>query len=285
MKVHSKGLAACSSDLEGEEAIFDFGERVEVVGSEDLSSNDREIDFDLAEPTRVDGSVDQDDGGPSGAQALAGLLTAMGGAIVGDPKTRRAERYGSWDMTCSTRRSKGLMPVVFSQRPKTLRHGRPRRRRGPGAAALVFVLDASAAAGVAGSEGCLGGVPGCWFSRRPRHEVTAAQGRAFNGLRRGRAHGRPWRRTVDRGENPASVSPGTNRVAAEPAPECGAADLSHVPSATPPAGSRRENRDRGSPSRCGSSQASALTSTTTLGGKAAGALPRNSSSSPGKPSS
>ena len=35
-------------------------------------------------------------------------------------KTRGAERYGSWLMTCSTSRSKGAMPVLRSHRPKTL---------------------------------------------------------------------------------------------------------------------------------------------------------------------
>ena len=34
--------------------------------------------------------------------------------------TRRAERYGSWPMTCATRRSNGAMPVLRSQRPNSL---------------------------------------------------------------------------------------------------------------------------------------------------------------------
>ncbi len=60
------------------------------------------------------------------------------------------------------------------------------------------------------------------------HEVTAAQGRAFPTAFVEVEHtaglgGELW----IAGKNPASISPGTNRVAAEPAPECGAADLSH----------------------------------------------------------
>jgi len=35
-------------------------------------------------------------------------------------KTRRASREGDWPMTCATSRSNGAMPVVGSQRPKTL---------------------------------------------------------------------------------------------------------------------------------------------------------------------
>src|ERR1035441_9296408 len=37
--------------------------------------------------------------------------------------TRRAERYGSWPMTCATRRSNGAMPVLNSQRPNSLDAG------------------------------------------------------------------------------------------------------------------------------------------------------------------
>jgi hypothetical protein len=59
-------------------------------------------------------------------------------------KTRRAVLYGAWRMTCSTRRSKGTMPVVGSQRPNTV------ARCTPGAAAHVLVLDAHRLAGLGG---------------------------------------------------------------------------------------------------------------------------------------
>ena len=41
-------------------------------------------------------------------------------ALSATKNTRRAERYGSWPMTCATRRSNGAMPLLCSQRPNTL---------------------------------------------------------------------------------------------------------------------------------------------------------------------
>ncbi len=40
--------------LKSEQALFEFLQRGEVVWREDLSLNDREIDFDLVEPASVD---------------------------------------------------------------------------------------------------------------------------------------------------------------------------------------------------------------------------------------
>ena len=50
-------------DLEGKETLLQFGERREVVGREDLSLNDREIDFDLVEPAGVDLCMNADEVG------------------------------------------------------------------------------------------------------------------------------------------------------------------------------------------------------------------------------
>ena len=45
-----------------------------------------EVDFDLVEPTGVDGGVHQDGIGPLRANALYGFLAAMSRAVVHDPK-------------------------------------------------------------------------------------------------------------------------------------------------------------------------------------------------------
>jgi len=50
--------------LEGKEPLFEFGQRREIVGREDLPLHDGEIHFDVIEPTGVDRSVDQDGIGP-----------------------------------------------------------------------------------------------------------------------------------------------------------------------------------------------------------------------------
>ena len=46
--------------LESKKTLFEIGQRGEIVRREDLSLDNREIDFDLVEPTGVDRSVDED---------------------------------------------------------------------------------------------------------------------------------------------------------------------------------------------------------------------------------
>ena len=50
--------------LEGKQTLFEFCQRREIVGREELSLNDGEIDFDLIEPTGVDWSMNEDGLGP-----------------------------------------------------------------------------------------------------------------------------------------------------------------------------------------------------------------------------
>ena len=46
--------------LKGEQALLEFLQRGKVVGCENLPLNDREIDFDLVEPARVDRCMNED---------------------------------------------------------------------------------------------------------------------------------------------------------------------------------------------------------------------------------
>ena len=59
--------------LESQEALFEFRQGGEVVGGENFSLNDREVDLHLVEPAGVDGSVDQDQVRPLGAEAFGPL--------------------------------------------------------------------------------------------------------------------------------------------------------------------------------------------------------------------
>ena len=47
-------------ETERQEALFEFLQRWEVVGREDLSLNDREIDFYLVKPAGVDRCMNED---------------------------------------------------------------------------------------------------------------------------------------------------------------------------------------------------------------------------------
>jgi hypothetical protein len=50
--------------LKGKQAPLEFLQRREIVGRENLSLNDREIDFDLVEPTGVNRCMNEDYVGP-----------------------------------------------------------------------------------------------------------------------------------------------------------------------------------------------------------------------------
>ena len=106
--------------LETKQAILDISERGEVIGGEGLALHDGEVDLDLVEPTGVDRAVDEDEIWESRLKSLDRGLAAMGGAIVDDPEHAAGVAVGRLAMTWATRRSKGSMPVVCSQRPKTL---------------------------------------------------------------------------------------------------------------------------------------------------------------------
>jgi len=72
--------------LEGQETLFEIGQRGEIVRRENFSLNDREIDLDLIEPTGMDGSVDEDHIRPLVAQTFDSLLAAMSRTVVHDAK-------------------------------------------------------------------------------------------------------------------------------------------------------------------------------------------------------
>ena len=80
--------------LEGEQTLFELGQRREVVGGEELSLNDGEIDFDLIEPTGEDWSMNEDGVGPFFAQTFGRLLTSMSRAVVHNPKDSASRFVG-----------------------------------------------------------------------------------------------------------------------------------------------------------------------------------------------
>jgi hypothetical protein len=107
--------------LEAHDLAFESGRRGEVVGVEDLALDDREIDLDLVEPTGMYRRVDENDVWPFGAQTIGAARRPRCEEPLSVIKnTRRADRYGSSRIICATRRSKGAMPVLRSQRPNSL---------------------------------------------------------------------------------------------------------------------------------------------------------------------
>src|SRR5207244_8015231 len=129
--------------LEGEQTLLQFGQRREIVGCEDFSLNDREIDFDLIEPTGVDWSVDEDCVGPLVAKALDSFLAAMSGAVVHDPKDAASGLVGllSHDFADEPiHRSNPALDFAATEnlRPRDI----PSRQVAPGPSATVLVASA-----------------------------------------------------------------------------------------------------------------------------------------------
>jgi len=78
--------------LEGQQALLEFGEGGEVIGREDLTLDDGEIDLNLVEPAGVDRGMDQHDRGPRRAQAVGSFSPRWEEPLSVIQKTRRAER-------------------------------------------------------------------------------------------------------------------------------------------------------------------------------------------------
>ena len=56
--------------LEGQQALLESGEGGEVIGGEDLTLDDGEIDLDLVEPAGMNRGMDQESIRPTGADTL-----------------------------------------------------------------------------------------------------------------------------------------------------------------------------------------------------------------------
>ena len=86
--------------LEAKESLLHIVQGEEVVGGENLTLNDREVDFDLVEPTCVDWAVHGHDVGEGRLKALDRGLSAMRGAVVHNPEhaASRAIRFLRHDL-------------------------------------------------------------------------------------------------------------------------------------------------------------------------------------------
>src|SRR6516225_10073611 len=72
--------------LKGQQTILDRVQCVKVVWCKDLSLNDREVNFDLIQPTGMDRGVNQNEMRPAGAQSFNGSLSAVRRTIIDNAK-------------------------------------------------------------------------------------------------------------------------------------------------------------------------------------------------------
>jgi len=86
--------------LEAQQAIFEFSPGLKVVGSEDLTLNNREVHLDLVKPTGVYGGMHWDDRGPTSLQAFD-AAPSVGTTCVANKKcsfSKLAPSSGRTDM-------------------------------------------------------------------------------------------------------------------------------------------------------------------------------------------
>ncbi len=215
-------------DLESEEALFEFGQRREVIRREYFSLHDREVNLDLVEPTGVDRGVDEDRVGPFIAEAVDRLLTPVRGTVVHDPEDAASGPVGLLRHDFSDETFDRCNPVFdFAAAEDLGAMDIPSSQLGPSAFTKVLVLDPGGAVR-SGRQSRLfpaSGLDAALFVRRD-DEVISAQRSAFPSavieIEDGAGFGSKVR--IAR-EDPASMLPRTEGIAAEPAPQGGAADF------------------------------------------------------------
>ena len=214
--------------LESKKTLFEIGQRREIVRREDFSLDNREIDFDLIEPTGVDRGVDEDYIGPFIAQTLGGFLASMSGTVVHDPKDTASRFVGllAHDFANqSVHRSDAALDFAATEELGAMNI--PGSQVGPGTFAEVLVFEARRTVGrrrqgwlftaaglnarlfVCGDDVIIGTQRGAL----PDAFIKIEDGSGFVGKVR-----------ITR-ENPASMFPRAKGIAAEPTPQSGAADL------------------------------------------------------------
>ena len=216
--------------LESQEALFEFGQRGEVVWREDLSLKDGEVDLDLIEPASVNRCVDQDGVGPLRLQSVLGLLTAMGRAGIHDPEDTMRGFIGflAHDLPDeSIHRSNACFAFTTAEEFGAV--DVPSGQVSPGALPKVLVLDSHGAIG-SGRQGWLfpaSSLDAGLFVRRD-HEIIRVQGSALPNvfIEIENQTGLDSKMRIAR-EDPTAMLPGTKSIAAEPAPQRCAADLSY----------------------------------------------------------
>jgi hypothetical protein len=87
-----RGRDAFVIALEPQQPLLDLGERAEIVRCQCLALNNREVNFDLVEPTGVNGTVNGDDVGKQGVESLDAGGASMRGARCRESRRRVGPR-------------------------------------------------------------------------------------------------------------------------------------------------------------------------------------------------
>ena len=106
--------------LEVQEPLLELGQGYEIIGSKHLSLDDREVNLDLVEPTGMNRHMHQD--GIRPLRAVAAVRPSDRDEKNRYPRSKRLDGRPVGFLThhFNQAASKGLMPLFFAQRPKTL---------------------------------------------------------------------------------------------------------------------------------------------------------------------
>jgi len=216
--------------LKIQEAFGDGIEMRKIVGREDLALDDGEVDFDLVEPTGMDGGMHERQAGVEMAKTLNGSGATMRRAVVHDPEDATGVVI-RW--SCHHLRDKpvkgGDAILRFTAAKDSGAVDVQRGDIGPGTAAEVLMLDVHGSAWTTALRGMLaatglnaglfiGGDHEFIILQRPVLPLTGVE------IQHAPGFGGEVRVT---GEDPTTVVPRPNGIFMQPTPQGAATDRGH----------------------------------------------------------
>ena len=221
--------------LELPEGMGDFIQGFEIIGRQHFSLDDREVDFDLIEPTAVNRSVDQLQAGIPLLEPLHTGDSSMGGTIIDNPEHAARLAIGGLvhhpiDQVVKGHNAALRLAVTEQLGVMDIQSRDIGQRATP--LVLMFHLHRLAGLGSLGGVDARAGLNAGLFIRR-NHELIVLQRLVLPGslVEVKQAPGFDGELRVTR-KNPTAVKPRSDRVLMEPAPESAVTDFGDQPGLT-----------------------------------------------------
>ena len=220
------------ASLERHHGPLQFRQTVKAAWREQLPLDNGEVHLQLVEPARVDRGMNQNDIGPPGAKPLAGAPATMARAVVDDQEHAacRAVRLLFHDLTDQAMERCNAIPALAAAEQSCPVHI-PRGEIGQRSRTHVFVRDVDRTPWCRRQGGMF--PPPCLDARLlvdAEHVIPRPQRCTFPSalIQIDDPAGLAGKLRVT-WKDPTAMTPGAQRVLAEPAPERSAADLRDNP--------------------------------------------------------